>query len=40
MAEGSPTPNLKYTEETSKNHPGGLKGRKIASKVVVMNFIA
>ena len=26
---------LKYTEDTSKNHPGGLKGRKITQKVVL-----
>ena len=27
-------PYLKYTEDVSKNHPGGLKGRKSAQKVV------
>ena len=27
-------PYLKYTEDLSKNHPGGLKGRKVAPKVV------
>ena len=27
-------PYLEYTEDISKNHPGGLKGRKIAPKVV------
>ncbi len=27
-------PYLKYTEDVSKNHPGGLKGRKVAPKVV------
>ena len=26
---------LKYTEDVSKNHPGGLKGRKVTPKVVV-----
>jgi len=28
-------PYLLYTEDTSKNHPGGLKGRKFKPKVVV-----
>ena len=28
-------PYLKYTEDTSKNRPGGLKGRKLKPKVVV-----
>ena len=28
-------PYLKYTEDTSKNHPGGLRGRNPAQKVVV-----
>lgn len=28
-------PYLRYTEDTSKNHPGGLKGRKQRQKVVV-----
>ena len=27
-------PYLQYTEDTSKNHPGGLKGRKVKLKVV------
>ena len=27
-------PYLKYTEDVSKNHPGGLKGRKVTPKVV------
>ena len=27
-------PFLRYTEDTSKNHPGGIKGRKITPKVV------
>ncbi len=28
---------LKYTEDTSKNRPGGLKGRKIKPKVVIQH---
>ncbi len=28
-------PYLKYTEDLSKNRPGGIKGRKIKPKVVI-----
>ena len=28
-------PYLKYTEDLSKNHPGGLKGRKVKPKIVM-----
>ena len=28
---------LEYTEDISKNRPGGLKGRKIKSKVVILH---
>ena len=31
----SERPFLKYTEDISKNHPGGLKSRKITSKTVI-----
>ena len=26
---------MKYTEDLSKNHPGGLKGRNITPKIVI-----
>ena len=35
VIEHSGRPYLRYTEDISKNHPGGLKGRNIAPKVVI-----
>ena len=38
MEQRSPIlPYLRYTEDTSKNHPGGLKGKSVASKAVVQH---